>query len=79
MTSGLYFPGCKLVRTGLSDKLQIMTLSVRDELVKVEWLIDLAQIIVKKSFVRVFNRSLKLCPDRCNVTSPDLLWILPET
>src|SRR5438876_2855721 len=44
-----------------------MTLRVRDEFVKIEGLIKLVQIIMNKGFVRIFNGSLELCPDRRNV------------
>ena len=67
MTSGVNFPGMQVVRAGFSDKLQTMTLGVRDEFVEVEGLIDLAQIIVEKGFVYVFEGSLKLCPNCRNV------------
>src|SRR5438132_339357 len=44
-----------------------MTLGVFDELIEVKGLIYLTQIIMKKSFVRVFDCSLKLLSDRSDV------------
>ena len=44
-----------------------MTAGVSDEFVEVEGLIDLAQIIMEKSFVGVFESSIKLSPDCRNV------------
>ena len=54
-----YLAGIHFVGAGFAEELQRMTFSVVDEFVKVEWLINLAQVVMKECLIPIFCDALK--------------------
>src|SRR4030081_785825 len=57
----------QVVGPRFADEFETVARCVSHELVKIEWLIDFTQIIMEKSFVRVFDETIELRPDRVYV------------
>src|SRR5271166_3066945 len=57
----------QIIGAGFTEKLQIVTMSSRNEFVKIEWLVDFTQIVMQKHFVLLLYYPLELDPERSDV------------